>query len=150
MRAITIAEIIGYAEKFEQDLFDYYHELSSHTSHEGVRMVADYIARHVHHAREMLGVLAEEKRQHICSIPLSYKPTIPGKQCFEIIELPDDATADEVLEAAIRFDDCLLQMYRCVARQDSEQDVKEFFRELVQTLERDQVGLKKIKAENYF
>ena len=150
MRATSIAEIIEHAEKFEQDLVEFYRGISNHTSHEGARMVTDYIALHTRHIKEMLSELPEEKRQHICSIPLSYKPAIPGKQCFEFIELPDDATADDVLEAAISFDECLLQMYRCVARQDSERDVKEFFEELVQTLERNQVELKMIKAENYF
>jgi len=139
MRATSIAEIIEHAEKFEQDLVEFYREISNHTSHEGARMVTDYIALHTRHIKEMLSELPEEKRQHICSIPLSYKPPIPGKQCFEFIELPDDATADDVLEAAISFDEDLLQMYRCVARQDSGQDVKEFFEELVQTLERNQV-----------
>jgi rubrerythrin len=150
MRATSIAEIIAHAEKFEQDLVEFYQGISDHTNHEGVRMVADYIARHTRHINDMLNDLTEEERQHICSIPLSYKPAIPGKQCFELIELTDDAKADDVLEAAISFDECLLGMYRCVARQDSERDVKEFFEELIQTLERDQVGLKMIKAENYF
>ena len=150
MRATSIAEIIEYAEKFEQDLVRFYQGISNNTSHEGARMVTDYIARHTSHVNEMLSDLTEKERQHICSIPLSYEPSIPGKQCFELIELPDDATADDVLEVAISFDECLLQMYRCVARQDSERDVKEFFEELILTLEKDEVGLKKIKAENYF
>jgi rubrerythrin len=150
MRATSISEIVEYAEKFERDLVEFYQGISDHTKHEGVRMVADYIARHTRHINEMLNDLTEEERHRICSIPLSYKPPVPGKQCFELIELPADAKADDVLETAIKFDECLLDMYRSVARQDSERDVKEFFEELVQTLERDQVGLKMIKAENYF
>ena len=49
------------AEKFEQSLVKFHEDVSEHTSREGVRMVAEYIANHTRHIGKMLSDLTEEE-----------------------------------------------------------------------------------------
>jgi hypothetical protein len=46
MLAITLGEILGHVEEFEGNLKDFYAKLSTKTTHEGVRLLTDYMSRH--------------------------------------------------------------------------------------------------------
>ena len=150
MRAITLGEILEHVETFEENLKDFYAQLSEETTHEGVRLLADYMSRHSHRIHELLEKIPSDRRKVICSTPIPYKPELPDKSNIKQVHLPDDPTANDVLDAAIRFDDCLVNMYHSVADQPVSQDIKDFFDCLIRDMETDEIQLKKIKAMNYF
>ncbi len=150
MLAITLGEILGHVEHFEQLLEDYYANLSHKTTHEGVRLLTDYMSRHSLRIHELLEKVPLDTRKVICSTPIPYMPELPGKNSIKQVHLPADPTAGEVLDAAIQFDDCLVKMYRSVADQPVSQDIKDFFDYLIRDIETDEIQLKKIKAMDYF
>jgi hypothetical protein len=150
MLAITLGEILGHVEEFEGNLKDFYAKLSTKTTHEGVRLLTDYMSRHSFRIHNLLEKVPLETRKAICSTPLPYMPEMPGKNSIKQVHLPADPTAAEVLDAAVRFDDCLVKMYHSVADQPVSQDIKDFFESLIRNLEKDEVELKKIKAMDYF
>jgi hypothetical protein len=67
-----------------------------------------------------------------------------------LAKLPPDPVAGEVLDAAVSFDECLVQMYHSAAEQPVSQDIKDFFESLIRNMEQDEIELKKIKAMDYF
>ena len=69
MLAITLGEILEHVERFEQSLGDYYSNLSRDTTHEGVRLLTDYMSRHNLRIRELLEKVPLDKRKVICSTP---------------------------------------------------------------------------------
>ena len=150
MAAITLGEILEHVEEFEEILRDFYAKLSEKTTHEGVRLLTEYMSRHSLHIHELLKELNPSRKKTICSTPLPYTPHFPGKHCVDLVKLPADPTAIEVLDAAVSFDECLVQMYHSVADQPVSQDIKDFFESLIRNLEKDEVELKKIKAMDYF
>lgn len=150
MLAVTIGRVLDHVEKFEDLLAQFYKTISEKNSHEGVRLLTEYMSRHSHHIKDLLNDLPAETKAHILKVPLSYEPHMPGCDCFETIDLPTDADADHVLDAAVLLDECLMQLYRQVVRQPVEQQIKEVFEELIQVLEQDEIELKKIKAMDYF
>jgi hypothetical protein len=150
MLAVTLGEILGHVEHFEQLLGDYYANLSRKTTHEGVRLLTDYMSRHSLRIHELLEKVPVDTRKVICSTPIPYMPELPGKNSLKQVHLPADPAANEVLDAAIQFDDCLVKMYHSVADQPVSQDIKDFFESLIRNLEKDEVELKKIKAMDYF
>ena len=85
--------------------------------------------------------------QRIVKIPLQYEPHIPGTHCFKEIKLATDANPHEILDAAIKFDECMVQMYRQIAHQPVHKDVKEFFENLQQMEQNDQLELEKNKSD---
>jgi len=150
MRAVTIGQVLDHVEEFEDLLAEFYQRFSKENSHEGVKLLTDYMSRHTHHIRDFLSKLPEDQLRHIMKVRLSYEPHSPGCHCFEEIDLSPDANATQVLDAAVLLDECLMQLYRQVVRQPVEYQIKELFEELILTLEQDEVQLKKIKAMNYF
>ena len=150
MLAITLGEILGHVEHFEQLLGDDYANLSRKTTHEGVRLLTDYMNRHSLRIHELLEKVPLDARKVIFSTPIPYMPELPGKNSINQVNLPVDPTAGEVLDAAIQFDNCLVKMYHSVADQPVSQDIKDFFDYLIRYMETDEIQLKKIKAMDYF
>ncbi|MHC4881725.1 MAG: hypothetical protein ACYTEN_05255 [Planctomycetota bacterium] len=150
MAAITLGEILKHVEEFEDVLQNFYSKLSQKTTHEGVRLLTEYMSRHSHRIHEFLASIPPERKKTICTTPLPIKPHFPGKHCTELAKLPPDPVAGEVLDAAVSFDECLVQMYHSAAEQPVSQDIKDFFESLIRNMEQDEIELKKIKAMDYF
>ena len=150
MAFVTVDDVLRTAEGFEEKLVGYYRVLCDNSTREGVRLLADYIGRHCRRLSRALERLDSDERERVCACPIRYEPVAMGGSCFDGRELAPDATAHEVLDTAIEFDECLAELYRQVLRQDLDQEVKDLFESLVRSEERDEVVLKKIKATDYF
>ncbi|MHC4231498.1 MAG: hypothetical protein ACYSTW_02710, partial [Planctomycetota bacterium] len=103
MRAITLGEILGHVERFEQSLGDYYANLCRKTTHEGVRLLTDYMSRHSLRIHELLEKVPADTRKVLYSTPIPYMPELPGENNIKQAHLPANPTASEVLDAAIQF-----------------------------------------------
>ena len=153
MGIVTIVKLLERVGEFEVMLAEFYAKLSHQTTREGVRLLTDYMSRHrqrTHIALFKLPIKEVEKIRQICHTPLRYEPQGLGRCCFEGIGIPTDATAAEVLDAAIEFDECLIRFYKQVLQQPVDQHIKELFGSLVQWEKHDEIELKKIKAMDYF
>lgn len=150
MAVIAVADVLRHAEDFEGMLERYYRDVAEHTTRDGVRMLADYMQRHCRRLEEALARLSSEEYRRICAFPIRYEPQAADCRCFEGRELPPDATAADVLDMAVRFDECLILLYRQVLQQEIDEEVRELFESLVHFEEGDEIELKKIKAMDYF
>ncbi len=150
MAIITIEDVLKHAEHFEQMLADFYTNISEQSHREGVRLLTNYMGRHRKHITEALEKLSPEQVHRICSDPLRYEPHAADCTCFDRIDLPDDASAEMVLDAAVTLDECLVSLYRQVLQQPVEEEIRELFESLVRAEQRDEIELKKIKAMDYF
>jgi hypothetical protein len=150
MPVITVADVLKTVEDFESRLVEYYAELSKRTTNEGVHLLADYMGRHRRRLTEALSRVPEGKRARIGGCHLRYHPTKPSCSCFEDREMPSDAPASEVLDLAVEVDECLIDLYKQVLRQELDPEVRELFESLLHCEEWDEVELKKIKAMDYF
>ena len=150
MPVITIGDVLDHAEQFEEALADYYRDVSDKTTREGVKILADYMSRHRRHLTEGLAELPVAERARLNTTNLRYEPQAADCRCFNGVDLAPDATAQEVLDAAVLFDECLIRLYRQVLQQDVDQKVKDLFAGLVGREEQDEIQLKKIKAMDYF
>ena len=131
-------------------LADFYAKVSQRSTREGVRLLTDYMSRHRARITAALDKLSAERVRRICSAPLRYEPQAADCRCFEGVELSPEATAAEVLDVAVTFDECLINLFRQVARQPVDEEIRELFESLIRAEERDKIELKKIKAMDYF
>ena len=150
MPVTSVTEILLHAERFEDVLAEYYRELCRETPHEGVQLLTDYMSRHRKRLRTELEKLDPEELRRICAMPVHYQPEAADGRCLTGVTLSSEATAAEVLDAAVTFDQCLVKLYRQAAQQAGDGRVRELFESLIRSEERDEVELKKIKAMNYF
>lgn len=150
MGVVMIAEVLDRVEEFESMLAEFYANLAQANTREGVRLLTDYMGRHRRRTLKALAELPTKQMHHICRIPIRYEPHEVDRHCFEKIDLPPDATAAEVLDVAIEFDEHLIQFYQQVLQQPVTQEIKELFESFVRFEQHDQIELKKIKAMDYF
>lgn len=153
MGVVTIAEVLKHVEEFERMLAEFYAKLSKQSAREGVRLLTDYMSRHrrrTHIALFKLPVEKVEEIHRICHTPLHYEPQGADRHCFDGIKLTPNATASEVLDAAIEFDECLIRFYKQVLQQPLDQHIKTLFESLILKEQDDEIELKKIKAMHYF
>jgi len=148
--AITAQDVLDRAQRFEQLLTDHYANLAKHAAREGVRRLTNHMSRHRKRILAALERLSPERLHRVCSAPLRYEPRAADCRCFEDMELPEDATANQVLDAAVRLDECLVSLYRQVRQQPVAEEVKALVGGSLRTEERDEIELKKIKAMDYF
>lgn len=150
MAVVTVQDILDRAQQFEQLLADYYANVSKHADREGVRLLTDYMSRHRERILAALEKLSAERIHRICSAPLRYEPQAADCRCFEGMDLSKDATAGQVLDAAVTFDECLVSLYRQVLQQPVDQEVTALVGGFLRAEQRDEIELKKIKAMDYF
>ncbi len=150
MAITTVADVLQRAAEFEKMLAEYYDGLSRSSTREGVRMLANYMSRHRVRMEENLKNLSPAQLARVRGEPLRYDPQAADCRCFEGVTLSPEASASQVLDAAITFDECLVRLYRQVLQQPVAQEVKELFESLTRAEERDEIELKKIKAMDYF
>ena len=150
MAVITVQDVLDRAQRFEQLLAEYYANLARHAAREGVRLLTDYMSRHRTRITAALEKLPPERLRRVCAAPLRYEPQAADCRCFEDMNLPEDATADQVLDAAVTLDECLISLYRQVLRQPVDEEVKALVGGFLRAEERDEIELKKIKAMDYF
>ena len=108
------------------------------------------MSRHRMRIHSELSKLTPLQVERICCAPLRYEPQGADTSCFEGMELSPDATAADMLDTAIAFDECLIRFYRQVIQQPVDQEIKDLFESLVRAEESSEIELKKIKAMDYF
>ena len=150
MSVVTVADVIKHAERFEEMLEDFYRNVAARSAREGVRMLADYMGRHRRRLKEAIAELDRDEYERICAIPIPYEPEAADCRCFEKVELAPDASAADLLDVAVRFDECLMSFYRQVLRQENDHALSDLFEGLIHSEQQDAVELKKIKAMDYF
>ena len=150
MSVTTVACVLRRASDFECLLMDYYLSLAEQTHREGVRLLTDYMARHRRRLQEALSRFPGDTYKRISVLPIRYEPVSSECDRFAGRTLDADATAEDVLDVAIELDECLISIYKQVAQQEIDPDVKDLFDSLVRMEERDEIQLKKIKAMDYF
>ena len=150
MAIVTVADVLKHAETFEQMLAEYYAKLSERTVREGVRLLTDYMSRHQARIAAALDKLSPQRILRVGNTPLRYEPQAADCRCFEGIEVPPNGSAAQVLDAAVNFDECLINLYRQVLQQPVDEEIRELFESLVRAEQRDEIELKKIKAMDYF
>jgi hypothetical protein len=150
MAVTTVSDVLKTVEDFESRLVEYYTEISERTTKEGVHLLADYMGRHRRRLANALENLPEAKRDRIRGCHIRYEPAKPSCSCFEDRKLPADAPACDILDMAVEVDECLVNLYKQVLRQELDSEVRELFEALLHCEEWDEVELKKIKAMDYF
>ncbi len=150
MAIITIKDVLEHAEQFEQMLADYYSSISEKTTREGVRLLTDYMSRHRIHIEAALEKIPEPQVKQILSERVRYEPIGADMHTIEASQLPSNATASQVLDTAITFDESLINLYRQVLQQTNDEQIRLFFESLLHAEERDEIELKKMKAMDYF
>jgi len=147
MRAVRISRILEAAEGFESQLKRVYDRVSETTVRKDLEMLADYMSRHRERITHAVSSLPAEQIEKIKNTPLPYEPQAGDQHCISELDLESITSVDELIDAAIMFDECLIRLYKQVASQAVNQQTKDLFESLSRIEQNDEKNLKLIKAE---
>ncbi len=148
---VDIAELLRRAGEFEQRLGQYYAAIRDGSADNGVRLLTYYLSRHRRHLQDALKNYDAAALQQVGRIKLKHDVEFQPEKDFPLMSLPPSAVKGrDILEAAVRYDTILVELYRRILRQPLAPAVSEMLEGLIRVEERDIVMLKKMIAMDYF
>ncbi|UCF96059.1 MAG: hypothetical protein JSV89_12835 [Spirochaetaceae bacterium] len=148
---VDIADLLDRAQEFEDKLERYYADLRDQSQDNGVRLLTYYLSRHRRHLQEALENVSATELAHLRGIKLKYDVEFHPEKDFHIMELPPEhVKGKDVLEAAVAYDEQLVNLYKSILNQQLPQEATELLESVIRIEERDIVMLKKMIAMNYF
>jgi len=149
----TTKDVLDHAREFHGQVSVYYRQLGKKVQKERVKMLLEYMSRHEKHLEENLARYEEDVSGRILNTWFQYPPPkdILKTVVSFTLEGKENLTVDEVIDLALRIDDCLIQLYKQMAAESECGDVREVFTNLLEMekhremdLVRDALHLKEI------
>ena len=146
MNATTVAEILDRARRLESLVAEHCESLAERSADGNVRFLAAYLGRHYRRLAGILEAFSQEAYRRVCAVPIPYGPQATDFRRLLDVDLPADATSEEVLDTAMRMDKGLTRLYRQVLQQQVAAEVRELFECLVRFEQADEAELQKLRA----
>jgi rubrerythrin len=134
-----VKEFLDFGKHLHAEIRKIYGELNEHAELERVKMLLDYLSRHEQHMEEALARFERNARQGILNAWLEYSPTLDVDEVLRNCKLRDGMSADEIVDAAVNFDNTLIELYREVAGKVNDATVKEVFQNLLALEEKEKI-----------
>ncbi len=148
---VDIADLLDRAQEFEDKLERYFAALRDQSQDNGVRLLTYYLSRHRRHLQEALDNVSAAGVTRVRGIKLKHDVEFHPEKDFHIMEKPpDQVKGKDVLEAAVAYDEQLVNLYKSILYQPLPKEATELLESVIRIEERDIVMLKKMIAMNYF
>ena len=136
-------DILDRARLFHERLSEFYERLENVSKKEQIRMLLDYMSRHEKHLAKSLADYEKETSDRILDFWFKFTPNNKKCEQLENFELDPDMTIDDVINLVLRLDECLVELYRSVAKSAQSEEVREVFRNLLAMEKQEEVQLLK-------
>ena len=151
MAIINIGDLLNRAISYEDRLEKYYAEIRDRSKNNGTRLLSYYFSRHRRHLKQALNELKPDQIQRIRKVKLKYDIEFNPEKVFKIIDIsPEEVKGNNLLEAGVKYNTALIELYKKILQQPLIREVSIFFESLIRVEERDIVMMKKMIAMNYF
>jgi hypothetical protein len=127
----TIGDVLEHAKQFHRKLAELYGQLGDTARKDKIRILLTYMQRHEENMVDVLHSLEEDTSQRILKTWFKYPPEFPRHKCFECVTLLPEMTAEEIVDAALRVDECLRRLYRHGLEKAITPETKDFFGKLL-------------------
>ena len=151
MAFVTIGDVLERAREFEERLEKYYAAIRDESQDNGVRLLTYYLSRHRRHLQQAIDEMEPNLVEHINKVRLKYDIDFTPEKAFHVMEIsPTKVKGNELLEAAVGYDQDLIHLYKQVLEHPLSTEAKVFIETLIRTEEKDIVMIKKMIAMDYF
>jgi len=151
MAFVNIGDVLERAREFEERLEKYYAAIRDESQDNGVRLLTYYLSRHRRHLQQAIDEMEPNLVEHINKVRLKYDIDFSPEKAFHVMEIsPTKIKGNELLEAAVGYDQDLIHLYKQVLEHPLSTEAKVFIETLIRTEEKDIVMIKKMIAMDYF
>ncbi|MGD2089825.1 MAG: hypothetical protein PVH61_26860 [Candidatus Aminicenantes bacterium] len=139
----TTKDILDHVREFHTQLSDFYRLLSSKSETQRVKLLLDYMSQHEEYLEETLIRYEEEVSDKILNTWFQYPPpTELLDTCREVsINKTEDLAVDDVIEMAVKLNQCLIDLYKEMIKNSETDYMREFFTNLMEMEKRQELEL---------
>ena len=131
----TVKDVLDHARAFHQELEIYYDRMSQIAEKERVQILLEYLSRHERHLDECLAAYENDAVHAVLDTWYKYTPDKATVHDIESLQLKPSMTLADVIAAALKMDQCLVELYQEMLDRSVSEDIKELFKQLL-TLEK--------------
>lgn len=151
MAIVTLGDLLDRGREFEVSLETYYGSIRDRSRDNGVRLLTYYLARHRRHQEETLAEYDKSLIDRLRKVEIRHDVLADPNRQFQLPDTTyEEVTGAELLGAAARHDQTLIDLYRAILKQPIIDEVRAVLEALIRVEERDIVMIKKMIAMHYF
>jgi len=94
-------------------------------------MVLTYLQRHEQNLETCLSAYEKDASQRVLNTWFKFAPGLEMPDCAQFAVVDPNLSVDDVVTLAMRYDECLIRLYRVVEENAVSQDVQNLFRKLL-------------------
>lgn len=139
-----VSEIIGIIEQYHTGLSEYFIFLKSKTDDERVKLLLEFLGKSEAHLAEYLVKYRETSLNRLMNAWVKYVPWLPTDiycECKKEVKLQPPLVTYNVLDAALHFDDCLINYYTTLVQEIQDERVAEIFSNLLRVTKKHEMNL---------
>lgn len=130
MAFTQVKDILKRAVEFHKTLEGFYSRIENETGKKSVKLLSDYMARHEKVLEALLGQITERQEKQIAEEWIKYPPNFAACLCFEELKVGKDSSVDEVIDAGLTLNQCLIDLYHHTAEIAPTNEIKLLFASL--------------------
>ena len=131
MRFEQTRDVLEHARDFHAKLARFYHSLADEAQQERLKLLLDYISRHEQHLGESLDQFEDDATTKLLDTWIDFSQDSEILRFPADISIEPDMTVDQVIEIAMKMDECLVQLYRQLVAHTDVPEVREVFENLL-------------------
>lgn len=132
MAPCRIVDLLERARKFHRDLADFYARLSHDAERQEVKQLLDYMSRHEEYLDCCLREYEKGASKAVLDTWFKPGPDFSEFTSFEHFRMHPDMTVDEIIDLALRLDQCLMKLYAYLAERAVCRECADALRELLE------------------
>jgi rubrerythrin len=125
-----IKDILKRGVEFHKLLADFYVKVKDDSKKDSVKLLADYMARHEKTLESLLSQVGKEQEKQITEEWIKYEPGFATYNCFDDINVNKNSGVDEIIDAGLTLNQCLIDLYHQTAEVGPTEEIKTLFSSL--------------------
>jgi rubrerythrin len=125
-----VKDLLKRAIEFHALLRDFYLKIEKDSEKDSVKLLVNYLARHEKVLEDLISQITAKQEKQITGEWLKYEPEFATCRCFEEMKINKDSGVDEVIDAGLQLNQCLINLYHHTTEIAPTQEIKELFSSL--------------------
>ncbi len=125
-----VKDVLQRAIDFHGLLKDFYKKIDDTTQKDTVKLLVDYMARHEKQMQDITSQISAEQEKRISEEWFKCEPEFATGNCFDRIKIDKDSSVDDVIDAGLQLNQCLINLFHHVAEVAPTKEIETLFRSL--------------------
>ena len=136
-----VRDFLDFGKGLHAEVRRLYVRLADTAEQERVRMLLEFLERHEQHMVQTLGRFEQDSHEGLLNGWMNYSPDLDVDSVIAQCQLSEQPTIDDIMAAAMRFDETLVRLYQEMAEKAVDQRTRDLFKDLVNLEQQEQISV---------